>query len=238
MKQLGLIGGMSWESTQSYYQLINQAIKAELGGLHSAKLCLYSVDFAEIAKLQAEGDWQAMTVILSEAANALKRAGAEALVICTNTMHKIAPEISASSGLPILHIADATAQRLKHDKVDQVALLGTQFTMQQDFYKSRLKNRHGIEVITPSPSQQKQIHEIIYQELCQGEIKASSRDTYLNVINDLKQRGAKGVILGCTEIGLLVQQNHCTSPLYDTAALHAKAAVEWALGNDAGFIFD
>ncbi|MEI5637780.1 MULTISPECIES: aspartate/glutamate racemase family protein [unclassified Pseudoalteromonas] len=238
MKQLGLIGGMSWESTQCYYQLLNQTVKNELGGLHSAKLCLYSVDFAEIAKLQAEGDWQAMTVILTEAANALKRAGAEALVICTNTMHKIAPAISANTGLPILHIADATAQQLKRDGVDQVALLGTQFTMQQDFYKARLKNLHGIEVITPYANQQKHIHEIIYQELCQGEMKASSRDIYLNIIDDLTHRGAKGIILGCTEIGLLVQPQHTTAPLYDTAALHAKAAVKWALGDTSGFIFN
>lgn len=238
MKQLGLIGGMSWESTQSYYQLINQTVKAKLGGLHSAKLCLYSVDFAEIAELQAAGDWQKMTTILAVAAISLKRAGSDAIVICTNTMHKISDEISAASGLPVLHIADATAKRLKDDGVKRIALLGTRFTMQQDFYKARLQDLHGIEVITPNCDQQTLVHHIIYDELCRGEVNASSRQTYLDIINSLYQQGAEGVILGCTEIGLLVQQVHTQVPLYDTTKLHAEAVVEWSLGVTSCFIHE
>ncbi|KJY89417.1 aspartate/glutamate racemase family protein [Pseudoalteromonas piscicida] len=238
MKQLGLIGGMSWESTQSYYQLINQTVKAKLGGLHSAKLCLYSVDFAEIAELQAAGDWQKMTTILAGAATSLKRAGSDAIVICTNTMHKISDEISAASGLPVLHIADATAKRLKDDGVKRIALLGTRFTMQQDFYKARLQNLHGIEVITPNNDQQALVHDIIYDELCRGEVNASSRQTYLDIIDALHQQGAEGVILGCTEIGLLVQQAHTQVPLYDTTKLHAEAVVEWSLGATSCFIHE
>ncbi|MDP4489432.1 aspartate/glutamate racemase family protein [Pseudoalteromonas piscicida] len=238
MKQLGLIGGMSWESTQNYYQLINQTVKAKLGGLHSAKLCLYSVDFAEIAKLQAAGDWQKMTTILAGAATSLKLAGSDAIVICTNTMHKISDEISAASGLPVLHIADATAKRLKDDGVKRIALLGTRFTMQQDFYKARLQDLHGIEVITPDGDQQALVHDIIYDELCCGEVNASSRQTYLDIIDVLYQQGAEGVILGCTEIGLLVQQVHTQVPLYDTTKLHAEAAVEWSLGATSCFIYE
>ncbi|MCG9769843.1 aspartate/glutamate racemase family protein [Pseudoalteromonas piscicida] len=238
MKQLGLIGGMSWESTQSYYQLINQTVKAKLGGLHSAKLCLYSVDFAEIAELQAAGDWQKMTTILAGAATSLKLAGSDAIVICTNTMHKISDEISAASGLPVLHIADATAKRLKDDGVKRIALLGTRFTMQQDFYKARLQDLHGIEVITPNCDQQTLVHHIIYDELCRGEVNASSRQTYLDIINSLYQQGAEGVILGCTEIGLLVQQVHTQVPLYDTTKLHAEAVVEWSLGATSCFIHE
>ncbi|USE72022.1 aspartate racemase [Pseudoalteromonas maricaloris] len=238
MKQLGLIGGMSWESTQSYYQLINQTVKAKLGGLHSAKLCLYSVDFAEIAELQAAGDWQKMTTILAGAATSLKLAGSDAIVICTNTMHKISDEISAASGLPILHIADATAKRLKDDSVKRVTLLGTMFTMQQNFYKARLQDLHGIEVITPDGDQQTLVHNIIYDELCRGEVNASSRQTYLDIIDTLYQQGAEGVVLGCTEIGLLVQQVHTQVPLYDTTKLHAEAVVEWSLGVTSCFIHE
>lgn len=238
MKQLGLIGGMSWESTQNYYQLINQTVKAKLGGLHSAKLCLYSVDFAEIAELQAAGDWQKMTTILAGAATSLKLAGSDAIVICTNTMHKISDEISAASGLPVLHIADATAKRLKDDGVKRIALLGTRFTMQQDFYKARLQDLHGIEVITPDGDQQALVHDIIYDELCCGEVNASSRQTYLDIIDALYQQGAEGVILGCTEIGLLVQQVHTQVPLYDTTKLHAEAVVEWSLGATSCFIHE
>lgn len=238
MKQLGLIGGMSWESTQSYYQLINQTVKAKLGGLHSAKLCLYSVDFAEIAKLQAAGDWQKMTTILAGAATSLKLAGSDAIVICTNTMHKISDEISAASGLPVLHIADATAKRLKNDGIKRIALLGTRFTMQQDFYKARLQDLHGIEVITPDGDQQALVHNIIYDELCRGKVNASSRQTYLDIIDALYQQRAEGVILGCTEIGLLVQQAHTLVPLYDTTKLHAEAVVEWSLGATSCFIHE
>ncbi|NKC21315.1 aspartate/glutamate racemase family protein [Pseudoalteromonas galatheae] len=238
MRQLGLIGGMSWESTQSYYQLINQTVKAKLGGLHSAKLCLYSVDFAEIAELQTAGDWQRMTTILAGAATSLKLAGSDAIVICTNTMHKISGEISAASGLPVLHIADATAKRLKDDGVKRIALLGTRFTMQQDFYKARLQDLHGIEVITPDGDQQALVHNIIYDELCRGEVNASSRQTYLDIINSLYQQGAEGIILGCTEIGLLVQQGHTQVPLYDTTKLHAEAVVEWSLGATSCFIHE
>ncbi|PCK33068.1 aspartate/glutamate racemase family protein [Pseudoalteromonas piscicida] len=237
MKQLGLIGGMSWESTQSYYRLINQTVKNKLGGLHSAQLCLFSVDFAEVAKLQAVGDWNTMSEILGDAATSLRLAGSDAIVICTNTMHKVAEEISATSGLPVLHIADATATQLKQDKVNRVALLGTEFTMQQEFYKARLQNLHNIEVVTPNSEQQAIIHTIIYSELCRGEIKANSRTAYLSIIDSLHQQGAEGVILGCTEIGLLVQQTHTAVPLYDTTALHAKAVVDWSLGLSSCFLY-
>ncbi|EMP56604.1 aspartate racemase [Marinobacter santoriniensis NKSG1] len=228
MKTIGLLGGMSWESTQTYYRLINEGVKAQLGGLHSARMVLYSVDFAEIEALQHAGDWAATARILSEAAVSLQNAGADFLVIGTNTMHKVAPEIAQTINIPLLHIADATAAVLKQNGVDRVGLLGTRFTMEQDFYRERLEDA-GIEVLTPDEPQRNDVHRIIYEELCQGDIRAASRESYLAVVASLADRGAQGVILGCTEIGLLINQSDTSIPLYDTTAIHARQAVEQAL---------
>ncbi|GEA60656.1 aspartate/glutamate racemase family protein [Vibrio comitans] len=228
MKTLGLIGGMSWESTQTYYQLLNTQVKQRLGGLNSAKLVLYSVNFAEIEKLQREGEWKQAAKILSRAALSLQTAGAEAIVICTNTMHKVAGDIEQVISIPLLHIADATAKALKQANIDKVALLGTAFTMEQDFYKQRLTDQ-AITVVVPDEEQRKQIHKIIYEELCQGKILPESRQIYLDIISDLKSRGAQGVILGCTEIGLLVSDEHTDVPLFDTTLIHATSAVDWSL---------
>ena len=229
MKTIGLLGGMSWESTASYYCALNEGVKAALGGLHSAKLCLYSVDFAEIERLQHVGDWDATAEILSQAARSVEAGGADFLLIGTNTMHKVAPEIEASISIPLLHIADATAQRLAADGIRRVGLLGTRFTMEQDFYKGRIVEGFGIEVLVPNEAQRDLVHEVIYTELCLGEVKEMSRQRYLEIIDSLHERGAEAVILGCTEIALLVQQQHTAVPLYDTTAIHAEEAVKWAL---------
>ncbi|MGM0768498.1 MAG: aspartate/glutamate racemase family protein [Pseudomonadota bacterium] len=228
MRTIGLIGGMSWESTQTYYQLINQNVRDELGGLHSARLVLYSVDFAEIEALQHQGDWEATAKILGAAGRAVTAAGAEFLVLCTNTMHKVAPSIEQSAGIPLLHIADATASALITDGVTCVGLLGTKFTMEQAFYRERLQDR-GIQVVVPDESQRELIHSVIYHELCRGVISPESRRAYLEVITALAERGAQGVILGCTEIGLLVQGADTDVPLYDTTRIHAEQAVQLAL---------
>lgn len=229
MKTIGLLGGMSWESTASYYQALNQGVKSELGGLHSARICLYSVDFAEIESLQHQGQWQKTAEILTDAAQKVEAGGADFLLICTNTMHKVANEIDAGIAIPILHIADATAEALLADGCNKVGLLGTGFTMREDFYKQRLQDKFGIEVLVPEEAEQQQIHNIIYEELCRGEIREDSRQVYLDVIDRLEQQGAQAVILGCTEIALLVQQEHTQVSLYDTTALHAAKAIEWAL---------
>jgi aspartate racemase len=229
MKTLGLIGGMSWESTVPYYQHINQTIKAELGGLHSAKLLLYSVDFAEVEHLQVTGQWDAAGQLLADVASKLEGAGANALVLCTNTMHKVAGAISAAVNIPLLHIADPTAQAIKESGLNKVGLLGTRFTMEQDFYRSRLENDHGLTVLTPPQAGRDQVHQIIYEELCLGEVKDSSRQTYLRVITDLQEQGAQAIILGCTEIAMLVQAQDTALPLFDTTALHARSAALWAL---------
>jgi aspartate racemase len=228
MKTIGLLGGMSWESTQTYYRLINEGVKARLGGLHSAKLVLFSVDFAEIEALQHKGDWPATADILSGAGLSLQRAGADFLVIGTNTMHKVAPEIERAIQIPLLHIADATARVLKQDGVTRVGLLGTRFTMEQAFYRDRLEDA-GIEVITPDEAQRDEVHRVIYEELCQGKINPESRDAYLDIVSSLSGRGAQAVILGCTEIGLLIRQADTSVPLYDTTEIHAAQAVELAL---------
>ncbi len=230
-KTIGLLGGMSWESTASYYQLINEGIKAKLGGLHSAKICMVSVDFEEIEKLQHVEDWEGTAVILSEAAVAVEKGGADFLLICTNTMHKVAPQIEESISIPILHIADATAQRLREDGIKKVGLLGTRFTMEQDFYKARLTEKYGIEVVVPEKSEREDVHRIIYNELCLGTIDQKSRDRYLKIIAQLAENGAEAVILGCTEIALLVQQDHTVTTLYDTTAIHAEQAILKALSN-------
>ena len=223
MKTIGLIGGMSWESTVTYYQVINETIKKQLGGLHSAKCILYSVDFDEIEKYQASGEWDKSADVLSEAAQALERAGADYIVICTNTMHKVAPEIGRNINIPILHIADMTAVQLKKHGIRKVGLLGTKYTMQQDFYKNVLI-RQGIEVIIPNDEDVDVVNRIIYDELCLGKILEESKAVYLDIIHELARNGAQGIILGCTEIGLLIQQSDTDIPLFDTTLIHAEQA--------------
>ena len=230
MKTIGLLGGMSWESTVSYYRALNEGVKAALGGLHSAKLCLYSVDFAEIERLQHAGDWDATAEILCRAARSVEAGGADFLLIGTNTMHKVAPQVAEAISIPLLHIADATAQRLAADGIRRVGLLGTRFTMEQDFYKERIAEGFGIEVLVPDEAQRDLVHEVIYHELCLGQVKETSRQRYLEIIESLREQGAEAVILGCTEIALLVQQSHTAVPLCDTTAIHAEEAVKWALG--------
>jgi aspartate racemase len=229
MKTIGLIGGMSWESTVSYYQLINQGVRQQLDGLHSAKLVLVSVDFAEIEALQHQGNWQKTADILSHAAKSLEAAGADFFLICTNTMHKVASQVSDAVSIPLLHIADATGTQLVSEKMHTIGLLGTKFTMQQSFYKNRLTDKFSIDVLIPTEIEQEIIHQVIYQELCLGIINDSSRNEYLNIIQNLTQRGAQGIILGCTEIGLLVGENDTASKLYDTTLIHALAAVKESL---------
>ncbi|MDX1551689.1 MAG: aspartate/glutamate racemase family protein [Marinobacter sp.] len=229
MKTIGLLGGMSWESTQTYYRLINEGVKAGLGGLHSAKLVLFSVDFAEIEALQHKGDWAETARILSRAAQSLQNAGADFLVIGTNTMHKVAPEIEQAIDIPLLHIADATSRVLAQDGITRVGLLGTRFTMEQAFYRNRLEAA-GIDVLVPDDAQRNTVHQVIYEELCQGEINPLSREAYLDIVASLAERGAQAVILGCTEIGLLIRQADTRVPLYDTTEIHAAQTVEQALG--------
>ncbi|HIT01358.1 MAG TPA: aspartate/glutamate racemase family protein [Candidatus Enterenecus merdae] len=228
MKTIGLIGGMSWESTAIYYRQINEEVKARLGGLHSAKLLLYSVDFQEIEACQAAGDWARSADILTDAAIRLERAGADFLVICTNTMHKVAPEIQASISIPILHIAQATAQQLLEQGVTTVGLLGTRYTMTQDFYRQKL-TQAGIQVILPQEEDLDTVHRVIYDELCQGIVSETSRAEYLRIISKMKQDGAQGVILGCTEIGLLIRQSDVELPVFDTTLIHSKRAALEAL---------
>lgn len=223
MKTIGLIGGMSWESTVTYYQVINETIKKQLGGLHSAKCILYSVDFDEIEKYQASGEWDKSADVLSEAAQALERAGADYIVICTNTMHKVAPEIGRNIHIPILHIADMTAVQLKKHGIRKVGLLGTKYTMQQDFYKTILIEQ-GIEVVIPNAADVDIVNRIIYDELCLGKIFEKSKAVYLDIMHELARNGAQGIILGCTEIGLLIQQSDTDIPLFDTTRIHAKQA--------------
>ncbi|MBN0989283.1 aspartate/glutamate racemase family protein [Amphritea pacifica] len=229
MKTIGLLGGMSWESTTSYYKAINCGIKEQLGGLHSAKMALFSIDFAEVETLQQQGDWHQAGVILEEAARAVEAAGADFFMIGTNTMHKVAQQVEAAVSIPLLHIADATAEQLKADGIETVGLLGTRFTMEQDFYKGRLTAQHGIRVFVPDAADQAIVHRIIYDELCQGQINDDSRQAYLKIIASLAEQGAQAVILGCTEIALLIRQSDTSVPVYDTTAIHAAAAVDLAL---------
>lgn len=232
MRKIGLIGGMSWESTATYYKLINQTVNQRLGGLHSAKIILFSVDFAEIEALQHIGEWQKAAEILIDAAKSLEAAGADFFLICTNTMHKVAAQVTDAVNIPLIHIADATGEQLANDKIKKIGLLGTKFTMQQTFFKDRLKNDFSVNVLVPTESEQNIIHNIIYQELCLGKVILTSREQYLVVINNLIQRGAQGIILGCTEIGLLVTKEHTCATLYDTTFIHAHAAVTKALNKD------
>ncbi len=229
MKIIGLIGGMSWESTVTYYQQINEAIKAQLGRLHSAKLVLYSVDFHEIERLQHAGDWDAAGKLLADAARALESAGADFLVLCTNTMHKVAPAIEAAVRIPLLHIADPTGDAIKRAGLSCVGLLGTRFTMEQAFYRDRLRERHGLTVVIPGDDDCEIVHRVIYEELCLGQIKPESRDEYRRIIAALISQGAEGIILGCTEISLLVGPADADVPLFDTTALHAQHAAKRAL---------
>ena len=228
MKTIGLLGGMSWESTELYYRLINEETKQALGGLHSASIAMISVDFQEIEELQHAGNWDETATILVKKARQIELAGADFLLICTNTMHKIADEISTSIGIPLLHIADATARAIKESGVKTVGLLGTKFTMEQDFYTGRLE-QHGLDVLVPSENDRNTVHRVIYEELILGKVRSESRDEYLRIIDDLNQRGAEAVIEGCTEIGLLVKQEHTKVPLFDTTAIHAQQAVLEAL---------
>lgn len=229
MKTIGLIGGMSWESTIPYYRQINQAIKERLGGLHSAKIVLYSVDFHEVERLQHSGDWEAAGELLAGAARALESAGADFLVPCTNTMHKVAPAIEAAVRIPLFHIADPTAEAIKDAGLSTVGLLGTRFTMEQAFYKDRLRERHGLQVLIPSKNDRDVIHRVIYEELCLGRIVEASRDEYRRIMTELVDQGAEGIVLGCTEISLLVAQQDSSVPLFDTTTIHARMAAEWAL---------
>lgn len=229
MKTLGLIGGMSWESTVPYYRMINEQVKQQLGGLHSAQLVLYSVDFDRIEQLQRQGAWQEAGQLLGEAAAALRRAGAEVIVLCTNTMHKVSDDIERIGGLPLLHIADATAQAVQQQGIRRVALLGTRFTMEQDFYTGRLTQQAGLEVIVPDEADRDTVHRIIYDELCLGILRDESRDAYRRIMQRLESRGAGGIILGCTEIALLVGAQDAQVPVFDTTALHAAAAARFAL---------
>jgi aspartate racemase len=225
---------MSWESTLPYYRQINEVIKERLGGLHSAKLVLYSVDFYDIERLQHAGDWASAGKLLGQAARALELAGADFVVLCTNTMHKVAADIEAAVRIPLLHIADPTAVAIKAAGFSTVGLLGTRFTMEQAFYKDRLMERHGLEVITPEPRDRDVIHRIIYQELCLGKILDESRLEYRRIITQLVHRGAAAIILGCTEIALLVAQRDSAVPLFDTTSIHAHRAAEWALAEPDG----
>lgn len=228
MKTIGLIGGMSWESTVTYYQIINNTVKEKLGGLHSAKIVLYSVDFAEIEKCQAAGDWDKSAQILAHAAQALEKAGADFIVISTNTMHKVAPHIQKHIGIPILHIADATAESLLKNGIKRTGLLGTKYTLTQDFYKQRLIEKN-IDVIIPDPADIEKVNTVIYNELCLGLVSDSSRKEYRRIIGELKEKGAKAVILGCTEIGLLIKQADSELPVFDTTLIHARLAAEKAV---------
>ncbi|OFE13942.1 aspartate/glutamate racemase [Pseudohongiella acticola] len=228
MKTIGMLGGMSWESTQSYYRSINEGIKARLGGLHSAKIALYSVDFAEIESLQHRGEWEQTAEILGDAALSVQHAGADFLLICTNTMHKVAPQIQRRIDIPVLHIADATARVLLADGVSRVGLLGTRFTMEQDFYRERLQAQ-GIDVLVPGDDGRNVVHDVIYTELCLGVIKDDSRARYLDIVARLADNGAQAIILGCTEIALLIRQSDTQVPLYDTTAIHASEAIAMAL---------
>ena len=232
MNTIGLIGGMSWESSLEYYRLINEGVKARLGGLHSADCLMYSFDFHEIEALQAVEDWAAATARMIEAAQRLERGGAACIVICTNTMHKMADDVAAAVPLPLIHIADPTAAAIKAQGIETIALLGTKYTMEQDFYRGRLVDAHGLNVLIPATEARQAVNRIIYEELVVGQIKDDSRETYVQIINDLAAQGAQGVILGCTEIGLLIKPEDSPIPTFDTTALHAAAAVTFALDAD------
>lgn len=229
MKTIGMLGGMSWESTVPYYRLINQRVQERLGGLHSARILLYSMDFHEVEQLQHAGEWNRAGALLADAARRLQGAGADFLVICSNTMHKVAPTVEAATALPLLHIADPTARAIVSKGFRRVGLLGTRFTMEEDFYRARLQREHGPEVLVPEAGDRLEVHRVIYDELCQGLIDETSRARYRGVIERLVARGAEAIILGCTEISLLVGSADSRVPLFDTTTLHARAAADHAL---------
>ena len=229
MKTIGMIGGMSWESSIEYYRIISEKVKEKLGGLHSAKSMMYSVDFAEIEALQHTGRWDEATQAMIEAARHVEAGGADFLIICTNTMHKMADEVEAAIGIPLLHIADATAETIKSQGLTKIGLLGTKFTMEEDFYRGRLVEKHGLDVLIPATEDREIVHRVIYDELVLGEIKPESREAYKKIIEKLIAAGAQGIILGCTEIGLLVKAKDSRVPLFDTTYIHAVSAVEMAL---------
>ena len=232
MKTIGLLGGMSWESTLPYYRHINEAVRERLGGLHSARLVLYSLDFHEIEALQRQGDWAAAGTLLADAARRLESAGADFLLLCTNTMHKVADAVENASGLPLLHIADVTGEALRKAALSRIALFGTRFTMEQDFYRGRLSERFGIDVLVPDEADRQRIHAIIYDELCVGILSASSRQELIGIIHKMRERGAEGVILGCTELPLLIQAADSPLPVFDTTELHARSAVDFSLQSE------
>ncbi len=229
MKRIGIIGGMSWESSAEYYRIINETVKEKLGGLHSAELIMYSVDFEEIERLQHEGNWEKLTIRMIDAAKRLERAGADFIIIATNTMHKMAEDIEKNINIPLLHIADATAEKIKEKGLKIVGLLGTKFTMEQDFYRVRLREKHGIEVVIPEEDEREFIHNVIFKELCLGVIKENSREGFKKIIGKLIKRGSEGIVLGCTEIPLLIKQRDVPLPIFDTTEIHGKAAVDFAL---------
>ncbi|MBK9927630.1 MAG: aspartate/glutamate racemase family protein [Anaerolineales bacterium] len=229
MKTIGLIGGMSWESSVEYYRIINELVKAKRGGLHSAKSIMYSVDFAEVEILQRQGRWAEASQMLVGAAKNLENGGADFIVLCTNTMHKVAEDIQANVKIPFLHIADATAQRVKDSGIQKIGLLGTRFTMEEEFYKGRLSQKYGLNVSIPNAEEREIVHRVIYDELVIGKIMQDSKEQYMNIIEQMVKQGAEGIILGCTEIGLLIHQEDSQVPLFDTTRIHAEAAVEYAL---------
>ncbi|MEM8602898.1 MAG: aspartate/glutamate racemase family protein [Cyanobacteria bacterium P01_H01_bin.121] len=229
MKTLGLIGGLSWESTAEYYRQINEGVRDRLGGLHSAQLLLYSFDFAEIESLQQQGDWEAATQAMLVAAQRLQRGQADGYLICSNTMHRMVTELQQAIELPCLHIADATGVAIQAQGLQTVGLLGTQFTMEGDFYAGYLRQNFGLNVLIPNVTQRELVHRVIYTELCRGQRRQSSKRSYQTIIQSLADRSAEGLIFGCTEIGLLIQQADCTIPIFDTTAIHAAAAVDWML---------
>lgn len=231
MKTIGLLGGMSWESTELYYRLINEGMRKALGKLHSARIAMFSLDFQELEELQHEGRWEEAGELAAAGARRVEAAGADFLVICSNTMHKVVPQIEATISIPVLHLADATANRIKEQQVGTIGLLGTRFTMEHDFYRGRLTEKHGLNVIVPSESDRNLVHRVIYDELCLGVVKDESRREYLRVMENLRERGAEAIIEGCTEIVLLVNQHHTDIPLFDTTAIHAEEAVRFALSS-------
>lgn len=231
MKTIGILGGMSWESTALYYRMLNEGVKTRLGGLHSAKIAMISVNFQEVEKLQAENRWDEAGELLAEAGTNLQAAGADFLLIATNTMHMVAPAVEQKSGLPLLHIADATGERIKGMGLSRVALLGTAYTMEKEFYRGRLIDKYDLEVLTPDAADRADIHRIIYEELCLGSVREASRQVYLHIVEKLRTQGAEAIILGCTEIGMLISDEHTDLPLLDTTAIHAETAVDYALSD-------
>lgn len=229
MKTIGLIGGLSWESSIEYYRIINESVREKLSGLHSAKSLMYSFDFEEVEKLQHQGEWDKATQLMVDAAQRVEKGGADFIIICSNTMHKMAEEVQKSIGIPLLHITDATAERIKIQGFRRIGLIATKFTMEQDFYKGRLEQNYNFEVVIPNQEERQIIHDVIYNELCLGEIKQSSKDEYKRIIGNLITKGAEAIILGCTEITLLIQQEDSEIPLFDSTAIHAASAVQYAI---------